>query len=904
MTINDLAFLPTTNANDIIKSYQKIRENNTENVNNNTHTSRIKGLLANSESEAKQVFDEFITGLHQNINPNVSEDEAIEMLSQHLITKPVFDALFEGYEFTKFNPVSQTMQRMLDVLEGQSLQKEVKTLEKFYQSVRERASGIDNAEGKQRIIIELYDKFFRAAFPRLVERLGIVYTPVEVVDFIIKSADFALKQEFGVGLSDEGVHVLDPFTGTGTFIVRLLQSGLIKPEDLQRKFTSELHGNEIVLLAYYIAAINIEESYHFLSGGKYEPFNGIVLTDTFQMFENEGFLLESIFPENNQRVINQKQRDITVIIGNPPYSAGQTSENDGNKNLKYENLDEKIANSYAKYSTATLKNSLYDSYIRGFKWASDRIKDKGIVCFVSNGSFIDNNAMDGFRKCLVDEFTSIYCFNLRGNQRTSGEQSRKEGGKIFGSGSRATIAIIFLIKNSHKKSENKVFYYDIGDYLSQKEKLDIIKNFGDISTIKWQEITPNENYDWINQRNNIFESFISLGDNKDKTEKTIFDVYSAGIVTNRDAWCFNFSAQLLEDNMSRMIDFYNQQVEEFKALKEKKNVDSIINTDPKKISWSRGLKQKLEKGNKYKLEDCLRISCYRPYTKEYLYFSNNFIEAIGKSNSLFPNQKIANLVICVTGKGEDKEFSALITNVIPERKIIYNSQCFPLYTYEKQSELGLLFATANTEQYTKKENIPDSILKEYQQKYQDKTISKEDIFYYIYGVLHSPEYKQRFASDLKKMLPRIPFTADFWTFSKAGRELAYWHINYETIEPYTLEEFKKELFLNDEDYRVEKMVFGKNKNDIDKTIIIYNSKLTLSQIPLEAYEYIVNGKSALEWIMERYKVTKDKDSGIINDPNHWSENPRYIVELVKRIVRVSLETVKIVNSLPALNEIV
>ncbi|MDD1468526.1 DEAD/DEAH box helicase family protein, partial [Dolichospermum sp. ST_sed5] len=498
-----------------------------------THTSRIKGLLANSESEAKQVFDEFITGLHQNINPNVSEDEAIEMLSQHLITKPVFDALFEGYEFTKFNPVSQTMQRMLDLLESQSLQKEVKTLEKFYQSVRERASGIDNAEGKQRIIIELYDKFFRAAFPRLVERLGIVYTPVEVVDFIIKSADFALKQEFGVGLSDEGVHVLDPFTGTGTFIVRLLQSGLIKPEDLQRKFTSELHANEIVLLAYYIAAINIEESYHFLSGGKYEPFHGIVLTDTFQMFENEGFLLESIFPENNQRVINQKQRDITVIIGNPPYSAKQESENDNNKNIQYPILDSRIQNTYAIHSKAVLKNKLYDSYVRGFRWASDRIKDKGIVCFVSNGSFIDSNGMDGLRKTLGDEFTSIYCFNLRGDARVSGEQRRKEKGNVFGEGTRTTIAIILLIKNFHKKLENKVFYYDIGDYLSREEKLSIIKNFGDISTINWQEINPNENNDWINQRNDSFESFISLGDKKDAATKTIFDIYSGGVKTNR-----------------------------------------------------------------------------------------------------------------------------------------------------------------------------------------------------------------------------------------------------------------------------------------------------------------------------------------------------------------------------------
>ncbi|WP_242035004.1 type ISP restriction/modification enzyme [Dolichospermum sp. FACHB-1091] len=882
-----------------------------------THISRIKALLENSESEAKKVFDEFITGLHQNINPNVTEDEAIEMLSQHLITKPVFDALFEGYEFTKYNPVSQTMQRMLDVLEGQSLQKEVKTLDKFYESVRKKASGIDNAEGKQRIIIELYDKFFRAAFPRLVERLGIVYTPVEVVDFIIKSADFALKQEFGVGLTDEGVHILDPFTGTGTFMVRLLQSGLIKPEDLQRKFSYELHCNEIVLLAYYIAAINIEESYHFLTQypptplakggldspplnkggvrGGYQPFNGIVLTDTFQMFENEGYLLESIFPENNQRVINQKQRDITVIIGNPPYSGGQKSANDNNQNLKYENLDQKIANSYAKYSTATNKNSLYDSYIRAIRWATDRIKDKGIVCFVTNGSFLDSNSADGLRKCLVDDFTSIYYFNLRGNGRTSGETCRKEGHPLFAAlggkgGSLAPIAITVLIKNPENKGNCQLFYHDIGDYLKRTEKLDIIKNLGDISTMKWQEITPNENYDWINQRNDDFESFISLGDKKE--QKNIFILSSNGLQTNRDSWTYNFSYSSVLYNMKRMIEVYNNQIGK-----------DEINNDPKCISWTRGLKKRLSKNEKLDLEaESIKIAIYRPFCKQWLYFSREFNEYVYKMPISFPNNLVENQIICITGIGANKDFNCYIVNQLPDVQLQSNNLCFPLYTYEKQSELGELFATATTEQYTKKENIPDSILKEYQQKYEDTTITKSDIFYYIYGVLHSPEYKQRFASDLKKMLPRIPFTADFWTFSKAGRELAYYHLNYETIEPYELEEFKKDLYLDHQDYQVEKMVFGKNKNGLDKTIIIYNSKLTLSQIPLEAYEYIVNGKSALEWIMERYKVTKDKDSGIINDPNHWSENPRYIVDLVKRIVRVSLETVRIVKSLPALNE--
>ncbi|WP_081694535.1 DEAD/DEAH box helicase [Planktothrix prolifica] len=644
------------------------------------HTTRIKALLENSESNAKQAFDEFLKGLHNNLNPNVTPDEAIEMLSQHLITKPVFDALFEGYEFTKSNPVSQTMQKMLDVLEGQSLEKEVRTLEKFYQSVRDRASGIDNAEGKQRIIIELYDKFFRAAFPRLVEKLGIVYTPVEVVDFIIKSADFALKQEFGVGLTDEGVHILDPFTGTGTFMVRLLQSGLIKPEDLQRKFTSELHANEIVLLAYYIAAINIEETYHYLSGNPYQPFNGIVLTDTFQMFENEGYLLERIFPENNQRVVNQKGQDITVIIGNPPYSAGQKSENDGNKNLKYEHLDEKIRNSYAKYSTATLRSKLYDSYIRGFKWASDRIKNEGIVCFVTNSSFIYKGFADGLRKCLVDEFTSVYCLNLRGDMRVG--NWKEEGGQIFGAGSQAGIAIIILIKNPNKKLKNKVFYYDIGDYLTREQKLANIKKFGNISTIEWQEITPNDSYDWINQRNDVFESFMSLGDKKDKSSKTIFDVYSGGIVTNRDAWCYNFSHDTVAANMSRMIDFYNEQVEAYQSSKEKSSVEKFINTDPKKISWTRAIKQGLGRGKFGKFEtEHIAKSTYRPFCKQSLYFDRQFNECVYQMPKIFPNQNLENLAICVPGVGARRDFSTFISNTLLDLNIFESgSQCFPLYT--------------------------------------------------------------------------------------------------------------------------------------------------------------------------------------------------------------------------------
>ncbi len=929
------------------------------------HTSRIRALLSSSEATHRQAFDSFLEGLRCNLNPSISESDAIEMLSQHLITKPVFDALFEDYQFTQLNPVSIAMQKMLDALEGQALGKEIATLDKFYASVKTRASGIDNAEGKQKIIIELYDKFFKNAFPRMAERLGIVYTPVEVVDFIVRSADDALRQEFGVGLTDDNVHILDPFTGTGTFMVRLLQNGLIAPQDLERKYQQELHANEIVLLAYYIAAINIEAAFHDLrrskaplapqlwgeqdgsppelgdlggnnakaplapqlwgeqdgsppelgdlGGESYQPFNGIVLTDTFQMFESQGTLNEVMFPENNQRVVRQRNNDIRVIIGNPPYSAGQTSENDGNKNLKYPALDDKIRDTYARYSSATNKNSLYDSYIRAIRWASDRIKDRGIVCFVTNGSFIDNNAMDGLRKCLTDEFTSVYCFNLRGNQRTSGETSRQEGGKIFGSGSRAPIAITLLIKNPEKAGQHQLFYHDIGDYLSREEKLDKIKNFGSFTSVNWDSLLPNDSQDWINQRDPAFDSFISLGDKTDKSSKAIFEIYSRGFETRRDYWSYNFHHQGLIANMTKMIDFYNSQVEDFKVYIEDKPVtntdgkhkqaEAFVNTDPQNISWSRGLKNDLVKAVKHEFTiESVANGMYRPYCKLWTYFDKKFNDFVGQMPKIFPNENLENLVISVTGIGASKGFSALITDAIPNLHLHDTGQCFPLYTYEKPepTDQTTLFLTETG--YTKKENIPDTILRDFQTTYQDQTITKEDIFYYIYGILHSPEYKQRFAADLKKMLPRIPYAADFHSFSTAGRNLAQWHLNYENIEPYPLEEFKSELYLEDKDYLVSKMKFGVKNKAIDKTTIIYNSKIAIAGIPLEAYEYIVNGKPALEWIMERYQLTRDKDSGITNNPNHWSDDPRYIIDLVKRIARVSIESVKIVNSLPPLNE--
>jgi len=877
------------------------------------HVTRINNLLADADSDASRAFADFVAGLRENLNPSVSHDDAVEMLAQHLITKPVFDALFENYSFASQNAVSVAMQRMLDQLQEQSLEKETETLSRFYDDVRQRASGIDNQAGKQKIMVELYDKFFRNAFTKMSERLGIVYTPIEVVDFIINSADWACRKEFGYGLTDKGVHILDPFTGTGTFMVRLLQSGLIKDEDLRRKYMHELHANEIVLLAYYIAAINIEETFHYRAGGHYEPFSGIVLTDTFQMAEN-ATELDTVFPENNRRAAHQRSKEIRIIIGNPPYSAGQTSANDANQNQDYPKLNSRIRSTYAEYSTGTNKNSLYDSYIQAFRWASDRIGKQGIVCYVSNGAFIDSNAADGFRKSLADEFSAIYCFNLRGNQRTSGELSRKEGGKIFGSGSRTPIAITLLVKNPEHAGPCEIHYHDIGDYLSREKKLDIISSFGSMGDVPCVRLEPNEHHDWINQRNPTFQNFMPIETSAAGNVCGIFTLNSRGLETARDAWVYSFSKDAVADNVERMISFYNElQKPYLKLCNTRKVTDSreawtlaqpFIDYDEHKIKWSASLLADFVRREAIEFKSSrIRIGTYRPYCREFVYFDDHMNHRTGKMSALLPVEDTPNLLISLTGMGSSKPFSAIVTDSIPNLHLHDTGQCFPLHYYD-ESNAGQpdLLADDSVPGYTRKEAITDAALMKFREKY-GKAVTKEDIFFYVYGILHSPEYKQRFASDLKKMLPRIPFAGDFRAFSNAGRELATWHLDYETIEPYPVTETAEPSPLPPKEYyRVAKMTFGKNGKKEDRTVIQYNARIKLSGIPLDAYDYIVNGKSALDWIMERYQVTTDKDSGIVNDPNDWSEDPRYIVDLVKRIVRVSLETVRIVNALPPLKE--
>ncbi|MDR2344606.1 MAG: hypothetical protein LBE18_00930 [Planctomycetaceae bacterium] len=864
------------------------------------HCEQIRYLV--DTDEHKNDFHTFLYHLRKNINDNVNEDEAIEMLAQHKITKPVFDALFGSSEFSHHNPVSQALDRMINLLGD--IESDTSPLAGFYAGVKRRVKGVQTAAGKQRIILELYDKFFKAAFPKMSERLGIVYTPIEVVDFILHSIDSILKTEFGSGFDTKNNDILDPFTGTGTFIVRLLQSGLIPQKNLRYKYEHEIHANEIVLSAYYIAAINIENTFHEVIGEKnkkYTAFPGIVLTDTFQTIEESQKEFLEISSGNNT---HSKQK-ITIIISNPPYSAGQKSENDNNKNLKYPKLDKRISETYAEASTATNKKNLYDSYIRAIRWASDRISDKGVIGFVSNGSYIDSNSMDGLRKYLADEFTDIYVVNLRGNlpiQRMTKEMAKKEGGNIFGSSCRSLIAITIFVKNPNKKSEyRKIHYHDIGDYLDLKTKLEKLKEFKSIENIDWQLITPNQKHDWINQRKDDFDSFFLLA-GKTKNETTIFDILSMGVATNRDAWCYNFSEYKLTKNMKRMINFYNKQRKKYQEHKKTrkintKTVDEFIDSNPAKISWDRSAKNKLKQNTicKFKNSSIMK-AMYRPFCKFYLYFGIDFNASPGKNSKIFPNPETENAVISVCGKGGGKEFSTFIHNTLVDLNLQdAGTQCFPFYVYETVDKTDKLSSNKKNESVIScRENITDTALQKFCEHYKDNTITKRDIFYYVYGVLNSREYQERFSPELKKQLPRIPFVKDFRKFSQAGKQLANLHLNYETLKPYKLKETKN----GEINYRVTKMSYA---SKTDKTKIIYNKTLTLENIPKYAQRYIINGKSALDWILDRYQISTHKESGIINDPNDWCEeqnDPEYIVNLIKRIITLSVESVKIIDTLP------
>ena len=839
------------------------------------NTTRIQELI--KKPELQSTFQTFLENLQNTINSSLGEKEAIQILSQHIIAKPVFEALFENYRFGQENPVSKTMETMLTALREYGLESETKEIRPFYESVRARAEGIETPAGRQTLIKELYGKFFQIALEEEAKRLGIVYTPDQIIDFILHSVSDLLEEEFGSALTNQHVHIIDPFTGTGSFLVRLLQeSTLIADQDLSRKFHSELHANEIVLLAYYMAAVSIEEAYHSRRPDHpYKPFEGIVYCDTFTTQEHKGSL--GLFLENTERLRKQNERPITVILGNPPWSAY-------NEDLTYPTIDTRIGQTYTQHSRVHNKVSLYDHYIRAFRWASDRIEKDGIIAFVTNGGFVNSNAGGGMRECLSKEFQTIYCFNLRGNAYTQGDIRQKEGGNIFGSGSRASVAIVVLIKNAKKSAPCRIFYKDIGDYLSREEKLDQISSWRSImGVVDWQEISIDEHQDWLNHRDPTAYRYLPLGSHETKqrqSNEAIFRLFSGGIKTHRDAWMYNSSRNSLRQTIQKMIGAYHQPMDH-------KN---------RAIKWDQLLKKhRLNKRRVVCSDSLIRPVLYRPFFKQWLYFEKIFINSTYRMPEIFPTYDTENLAIYVTGTGTQRPFSVLIINLLPDLHYISAGQCFPHYIYPKKA---LLVESERVD------NILDETLEKYQSHYRDLEITKEDIFYYIYGVLHSQEYRVRFKNNLFRDLPRIPMAREFKHFVQAGRKLADLHLHYESLEGYPLTQESVLDFdeSNPDHTRVQKLTVKRN----DRSRIIVNHYMILAGVPDKAwsssteYRYSVNGRTPLEWVIDSYQVSVDKESGIENDPNQWSsDDPMYIIRLIKQVIQVGLESMEIIETLPS-----
>ncbi|WP_149867600.1 type ISP restriction/modification enzyme [Bartonella apihabitans] len=889
---------------------------------------QIAERLKNADkTEIGAVFDEFSEFLGKDIESPPDQDDIVELLAQYLVSKPVFDSLFSSASVAEHNPLSgKAIRKIFNNFDDIHSGSHKESLDQFYQAVAERAKGLEQKpEARQKFIAELYDRFFSRAFPKITDRLGIVYTPVEVVDFILHSVDDILRTEFNRSWGSQGVQILDPFTGTGIFIARLIECGLIKPQDLERVYKNDLHANEVVLLAYFIAKLNIETAYQVKNGTFYRAFSGVHFCDTFVTSEKDkSRLVDSANSHDRQpdhRKLNYENRrdlpDIRIVIGNPPYSTGQESANDDAANQKYPEIDRRIAETYlASTLTKGGKRSSYDSYIRAIRWASDYIGKCGIIGFVTNAGFIQSASADGMRKCLAEEFSDIYIFHLRGNARTSGTLRQKEGGNIFGVGSRAPVAISLLVKNPFAKQKGQIFFYDIGDYLDITQKLEKIKKLKSIAGLKdkWQKIVPDNYHDWLNQRDGCFRNFPVMGDKKNKQSLTIFKLYSSGVVSGRDAWVYNASKTKLLQNVRRMTEFYNQEIDRYSRYRQRfpnkaVSVRDFVKKDVKKFSWGGGNWQaSFKKQIKETFsENLTEISNVRPFTKSWHYSAPRFNHSSYSMKEIFPAGASENLAICVSGNGKRGGFSVIMSNRITDFQFEDNGQCFPLYFYDKSHARERGKDGAKQGGFKRCDAITDEALKYYQTAYSDNHITKEDLFYYIYGILHSPDFRARFSDNLVKELPHIPAVKtleDFKAFSKAGRALGHLHVNYECVEKFPVKLVTKKKTLGAADFYVTRMRYGGMGKNKDRSVIHYNDKITITGIPLAAYDYIVNNKTAIDWVMERQSIRIDKTSGIVNDANDFARetmhNPAYPLDLLLRVIAVSLETMKIIRDFPVL----
>ena len=850
-----------------------------------------KGLaeLIEKEQGANREFTAAFAAFHekcrQSINPNLSEAAVEEMLIQHLLTERIFRTVFSNSEFTRRNVIAREIETVITALMSHAFSREdfLRSLDPFYVAIERTAASIDDFSQKQSFLNTVYEQFFQGFSVEIADTHGVVYTPQPIVDFMVRSVEDILGAEFNRSLSDSGVHIIDPFVGTGNFIVRTMRE--IRPTGLEDKYQSELHCNEVMLLPYYIASMNIEHEFYEATGD-YQPFEGICLVDTFDLAENRQLPLFAL--DNTRRVEAQKDTPMFVVIGNPPYNVGQVNENDNNKNRKYETMDKRVAETYAKDSKATLKNALADPYVKAIRWASDRIEEEGVVAFVTNNSFLDGVAFDGMRKHLGDDFDAIYILNLSGNVRKNPKLSGTTH-NVFGI--QVGVSINFFIKrHDNTDAHAEIFYARVDEFWRKEDKYRYLDSKEHYQNIEWKPITPDRRYTWLTEGLHAeFETFIPIGTQEAKAEQSegrdvIFHRFSNGISTARDAWAYNFNQNTLTKNMNRLIGTYNAEVDRWKRRENRDaNVDDFVVYDDVKIKWSSGLKQKLESGQIAEFTAAkIRQSLYRPFTKSNLYFDRMINDRVLVFPSIFPTPETEteNRVICVAGIGDRKGFGCLMTNRIPSLDLAFEkNQCFPFYTYDENGR-------------NRRENITDWALAQFRAHYQDEAITKWDIFHYVYGLLHHPDYRERYQANLKRDLPRLLYTPDFWGFARAGQRLGEIHIGYEEGPEHQLTFIEnREVPIN---WRVEKMKLSK-----DKTQLVYNDFLTLEGIPAKAFNYRLGNRSALEWVIDQYRVKTDKRSGIVNDPNR-ADAPRYIVKLIGKVIAVSLETVKIVERLPDL----
>ena len=831
------------------------------------------------------VFTDFYEQCRVAINPNLSKAAVEEMLIQHLLTERIFRTVFNNPDFTRRNIIAREIEKVIEVLIGQTYSRDafLRELDPFYLAIEQAALLCKDFSQKQQFLNTLYEQFFQGFSVKVADTHGIVYTPQPIVDFMVNSVEQILKTEFDRSLSDTGVHIIDPFVGTGNFIVRLMQD--IRATTLEEKYRHELHCNEILLLPYYIASLNIEQEY-FQRTGKYLPFDGIALTDTFELLEDRQ--IELFTQENTERVERQKAADMFVVIGNPPYNMGQVNENDNNKNRKYKAMDARITETYAKDSKATLRNKLHDPYVKAFSWASKRIGEEGIVAFVTNNGFLEGVAFDGMRKHLAQDFDAIYILDLGGNVRKNPKLSGTTH-NVFGI--QVGVSINLFIKRSEARTDPKsaeIFYAHVDEFWRKEEKYNYLNSKGHYQNIDWQQITPDSRYTWFTEGLHAeFDTFLPMGSKEAKNTKggeTIFNLYSLGVATNRDILAYSFNLELLQEQVLTFTEIYNTTVDRKRRHNPKAPVESFIDTTDLRIKWTHRVKASLKSLALSSYEDAhFRAALYRPFCQQYLYFDHFWNERRYQQHRILPTPETEseNRIICVSGIGSDKPFQLLIVDVIPDLHLTGDSQCFPFYTYDEDGT-------------NRQENITDWALTEFRTHYGDDTITKWDIFHYNYALLHHPAYREKYQMNLKRDLPHIPFTEDFWGFANAGAALADLHLNYESVPKYEKLELKETPNARRIDWQVEKMRFSK-----DKTQIYYNDYFTLAGIPAEAFAYKLGTRSAVEWVVDQYRVKVDKRSGIRNDPNR-ADQPQYIVDLIGRVITVSLRTVKIVEGLPTL----